>query len=187
MSVSITQKVKKPSESHIYILFYTVLTETHVPSVNRSISPWLHKFQTKKVNKNTTTTTATHDIAFKKNAHSGWWELPRETKRFLLDLRQSFVSCPTSNTTIHCQKLKCDMVYCKLGRMILPFFFWPPTSRIEHVRHRCMKSFVRPLSLPTKALSLEALATALVPHISITCINKRILWDAHKKTKYLYV
>ena len=57
------------------------------------------------------------DIAFqKKQIHSGWWGLSRETSvcyiydMIIFPVGFSFVLSP-SNTTLHCKKLKCDIVY----------------------------------------------------------------------------
>ena len=58
------------------------------------------------------------DIVFKKiQMLSGWWGLSRD-KISLLYLRHNHFSCwiffcliPPSNTTMHCKKLKCNMVY----------------------------------------------------------------------------
>ena len=58
------------------------------------------------------------DIAFKKKQiHSGWWGLSRETISLLYLRHNQFflwdflLSYPPSKTTVNCKKLKCDIVY----------------------------------------------------------------------------
>ena len=87
--------------------------------------------------------------------HSGKWGLSGETiGLFVVFLWDFLLSCPPSNTIMHCEKLKCDIVYSN-GRK-KSYFFFDTTRSLKFLFSKTKCSILNKISLKILSNTITA-------------------------------